>query len=163
MNFIAAMQTWGGIFIFCLLLLIAFSILMVYGIAKSNRGMMIPWLASMGIAILFQLIFGLWLLGGYYIYVSFYITCLSCDLCSGCSVRINFHGTLYRLLSVCNCCLLSLPAAAVALLIWAVDREVCVNMTDELTGSGSQWSLDKIMILYYFLFLFSHTVYHIIL
>jgi len=76
MNFIAAMQTWGGIFIFYFLLLIAFSILMVFGIAKSNRGMMIPWLASMGIAILFQLVFGLWLLGGYYIYVSFYIMCL---------------------------------------------------------------------------------------
>lgn len=83
MNFFAAMQTWGGIFIFYFLLLIAFSILMVFGIAKSNRGMMIPWLASMGIAILFQLVFGLWLLGGYYIYVSFYIMCLYCDLCSG--------------------------------------------------------------------------------
>jgi len=81
-NFIAAMQTWGGIFIFYFLVLIAFSILMVFGIAKSNRGMMIPWLACMGIAILFQLVFGLWLLGGYYIYVSFYIMCLYCDLCS---------------------------------------------------------------------------------
>jgi hypothetical protein len=74
-NFIAAMQTWGGIFIFYFVLLIAFSILLVFGIAKSNRGMMMPWLASMGIAILFQLVFGLWLLGGYYIYVSSYIMC----------------------------------------------------------------------------------------
>jgi hypothetical protein len=65
------MQIWGGIFIFYFLLLIAVSVLLVYGIAKSNRGMMIPWLACMGIGILFQLIFGLWLLGGYYIYVSF--------------------------------------------------------------------------------------------
>ncbi|GFG38290.1 hypothetical protein Cfor_08930, partial [Coptotermes formosanus] len=64
-----SMQTWGGIFIFYFLVLIAFSILMVSGIAKSNRGMMLPWLVTMGIAILFQLVFGLWLLGGYYIYL----------------------------------------------------------------------------------------------
>jgi len=80
------MQTWGGIFIFYFLMLIAFSILMVFGIAKSNRGMMIPWLACMGIIILFQLVFGLWLLGGYYIYVSFGIICLYCHLCPQYSV-----------------------------------------------------------------------------
>jgi hypothetical protein len=76
------MQIWGGIFIFYFLLLIAFSVLMLFGIAKGTRGMMIPWLLFMGIGILFQLVFGLWLLGGYYIYVSFsaanatLITCL---------------------------------------------------------------------------------------
>lgn len=64
-----SMQTWGGIFIFYFLLLIAFSILMVIGIAKTTRGMMIPWLLCMAIGILFQLVFGLWLLGGYYIYL----------------------------------------------------------------------------------------------
>ncbi|XP_023702575.1 uncharacterized protein LOC111861660 [Cryptotermes secundus] len=64
-----SMQTWGGIFIVYFLLLIAVSILMLFGIANSTRGMMIPWLLFMGIGILFQFVFGLWLLGGYYIYL----------------------------------------------------------------------------------------------
>jgi hypothetical protein len=64
------MQLWGGIFIFYFLVLITFSILMLFGMAEGTRGLMIPWLACMGIGILFQLVFGLWLLGGYYIYVS---------------------------------------------------------------------------------------------
>jgi hypothetical protein len=80
------MQIWGGIFIFYFLLLIAFSILMVFGIAKTTRGMMIPWLLCMGIGILFQLVFGLWLLGGYYIYVSFGVTYYCCQRCSEHSV-----------------------------------------------------------------------------
>lgn len=70
------MQTWGGIFIVYFLLLIAVSIVMLFGIANSTRGMMIPWLLFMGIGILFQLVFGLWLLGGYYIYVSFSVNVL---------------------------------------------------------------------------------------
>lgn len=72
-----SMQAWGGFFIFYLLLLIAFSILMVFGIAKTNRGMMIPWLGCMSIVILFQLVFGLWLLGGYYIYLQSVIAALA--------------------------------------------------------------------------------------
>lgn len=64
-----SMQVWGGIFIFYFLILIVVSIVMVMGISKCNRGLLIPWLACMGLAILFQLIFGLWLLGGYYIYL----------------------------------------------------------------------------------------------
>nr|CAD7197249.1 unnamed protein product [Timema douglasi] len=63
------MQAVGGFFIFYLLVLIGLSVLLMFGISKMNRGMMLPWMICFGIVILFQLIFGLWLLGGYYIYL----------------------------------------------------------------------------------------------
>ncbi|CAG2058005.1 unnamed protein product [Timema podura] len=65
----ATMQAVGGFFIFYLLVLIGLSVLLMFGISKMNRGMMLPWMICFGIVILFQLIFGLWLLGGYYIYL----------------------------------------------------------------------------------------------
>lgn len=65
-----SMKGVGGFFIFYLLLLIAFSILMVVGINKTTRGLMLPWMICFGLICAFQLVFGLWLLGGYYIYVS---------------------------------------------------------------------------------------------
>lgn len=66
----AAMKGVGGFFIFYLLLLIIFSILMVVGVNNTTRGLMLPWLISFALICTFQLVFGLWLLGGYYIYVS---------------------------------------------------------------------------------------------
>ncbi|XP_026461748.1 uncharacterized protein LOC113363462 [Ctenocephalides felis] len=64
-----SMQVVGGFFIFYLLLLLLFSGLLVIGIRKGNRGLMLPWMTSFALIIAFQLIFGLWLLGGYYIYL----------------------------------------------------------------------------------------------
>jgi hypothetical protein len=64
------MQGSGAFIIFYFLLFIFTAALMVQGIRKSNRGMMLPWMIGMIIVIAFQLVFGLWLLGGYYIYVS---------------------------------------------------------------------------------------------
>uniref|UniRef100_A0A069DPU2 Putative conserved plasma membrane protein n=1 Tax=Panstrongylus megistus TaxID=65343 RepID=A0A069DPU2_9HEMI len=65
-----SMQFWGSIFLVYYILLILSSISMVMGIDKVHRGLMLPWLILMFIAIAFQALFGLWLLYGYYIYLA---------------------------------------------------------------------------------------------
>ncbi|KAM3961185.1 septate junction component pasiflora 1 [Aphomia sociella] len=64
-----SLQVFGIIFIIIFVGLIVSSILMVVGINIWMRGMMLPWMIIMGLIIAFQLVFGLWLLGGYYIYL----------------------------------------------------------------------------------------------
>ncbi|CAH1985378.1 unnamed protein product [Acanthoscelides obtectus] len=64
-----SMQAIGGLLIVYFLQMIGSSLLLCMGINKLIRGLMVPWMVSFGVAILFQLIFGLWLLGGYYIYL----------------------------------------------------------------------------------------------
>lgn len=65
-----AMQIVGIVLIIYFIALIFSAVWLVVGINKFVRGFMVPWMAGFGLAILFQLCFGLWLLGGYYIYVS---------------------------------------------------------------------------------------------
>ncbi|XP_075984445.1 septate junction component pasiflora 1 [Anticarsia gemmatalis] len=64
-----SLQVFGIIFIIIFALMILFSVLMVIGINIWMRGMILPWLILMGLIIVFQLFFGLWLFGGYYIYL----------------------------------------------------------------------------------------------
>ncbi|KAK7873499.1 hypothetical protein R5R35_011838 [Gryllus longicercus] len=64
-----SMKWVGGLFITYFLILIITSILIHKAIKEMIRGWLLPWLITMGIGIAFQLVFGLWLLGGYYIYL----------------------------------------------------------------------------------------------
>ncbi|XP_033212667.1 uncharacterized protein LOC117170187 [Belonocnema kinseyi] len=78
-----SMQLWGNIFIFFLLLLIVSSALIFYAIKEGVRGWLLPWMILMGLTIVFQLTFGLWLLCGYYIYLDSVIPALACWLWMG--------------------------------------------------------------------------------
>lgn len=64
------MQFWGGLYVFFLVVFIASSYLVYYGIKIRTRGWLLPWLIQMAIIILFQVLWGIWQLYGYYIYVS---------------------------------------------------------------------------------------------
>jgi len=64
------MQLWGSVFIIFDVAFIVSSFLMLWGIHTLLRGLILPWLICMATTILFQLIFSLWLLYGYYIYLA---------------------------------------------------------------------------------------------
>lgn len=64
-----SMQVIGTLLLLYFIYLIAASALLIVGMQKMNRGLMLPWMIGFAIAVLFQLVFGLWLLGGYYIYL----------------------------------------------------------------------------------------------
>ena len=55
-----------------------FAVLLCFGVWSSIRGLILPWQVLMGFVVLFQAIFGLWLICGYYIYLEVVFVAL-CD------------------------------------------------------------------------------------
>lgn len=66
-----SMIVYGVLWILYFIILIVASYFIYYAIKISTRGWLLPWLIIFGFGIFFQLLFGIWLLYGYYIYVSF--------------------------------------------------------------------------------------------
>lgn len=64
-----SMQVYGCIFIFYGLLLIVSSGMILYGLEEGVRGWLLPWLILMFVVIVFQILFGIWQIYGYYIYI----------------------------------------------------------------------------------------------
>ncbi|XP_044765513.1 uncharacterized protein LOC123321799 isoform X2 [Coccinella septempunctata] len=64
----SSMIFYGVLMLVYLLGLISSAALLVVGLRRMTRGLFLPWLILFGIAILFQLLFGIWLIYGYYIY-----------------------------------------------------------------------------------------------
>ncbi|XP_067616907.1 uncharacterized protein pasi1 isoform X1 [Eurosta solidaginis] len=65
----SSMPVYGGIFILYFILLIIASYLIYFGIRISTRGWLLPWLILVGFGILFQFVWSIWLIAGYYIYL----------------------------------------------------------------------------------------------
>jgi hypothetical protein len=68
-------------------LLLITSLLLLHGIRSSIRGFMLPWIYLMYVVILFQAMYGLWLIFGYYIYLEMIFAAL-CDFMWMC---LNFY------------------------------------------------------------------------
>lgn len=70
-----SMIVYGTIWIVYFIALIISSYLIYFGIKISTRGWLLPWLLFFGGGIAYQMLFGIWLLYGYYIYLEATYAC----------------------------------------------------------------------------------------
>ena len=56
--------------------MIILSILLIFGVKRDIRGLMLPWVYASYVAILFQAMYGLWMVFGYYIYLEMVFSAL---------------------------------------------------------------------------------------
>ena len=68
-NLDTTLQPVGIFVIIYFILMVVMSVLLLQGIRSSIRGLLLPWIYLMYVVILFQAMFGLWLVFGYYIYL----------------------------------------------------------------------------------------------
>lgn len=61
------MQSGGAVVIIFCLAFILCSGLLVQGVRKEYRGLFFPWMTCMTLVVLFQAVYGLWIIIGYYI------------------------------------------------------------------------------------------------
>lgn len=61
------MQSGGAFVIFFCLMFVFCSSLLIQGVRKELRGLFFPWMICMILVILFQIVYGLWIIIGYYI------------------------------------------------------------------------------------------------
>ncbi len=61
------MQSGGAIVIIFCLVFILCSGLLVQGVRREYRGLFFPWMTCMTLVVLFQAVYGLWIIIGYYI------------------------------------------------------------------------------------------------
>jgi hypothetical protein len=62
-------QPAGQFLVLYFLTMMVASGLLMWGVRKDIRGLMLPWMFGMSMALLFQLMFGMWLIFGYYHYL----------------------------------------------------------------------------------------------
>jgi len=72
------LQGAGGFVIFYFIVMLLLSIGLMIGVKTEIRGFILPWVYWIYVAILFQAMFGLWLVFGYYIYLETVFVAL-CD------------------------------------------------------------------------------------